>query len=159
MPRNILKRYGSCYELKNIGSSSAQSKIALSFDVQKVQTSLIKIEVETDGRLTFIRNLATGVVDSLSMYNNGFESMTQTGVLTALIRNTDIITGSFLVQVSCSESSALLISPPSQSFSLAAGETKSLNFSVSESSREASNHNCTVSLLDPEGTILDSKSL
>ena len=71
--------------------------MALSFEVQEVQTTLIRIEMETDGRVSFIRNLATGAIDSLSMFNNGFESLTQSGVLTAKIRNTDIITGSFLL--------------------------------------------------------------
>lgn len=106
MPQNILKKYGSQYKLKNIGTDD-NHEMNLSFEVQEVQTSLIKIEVETDGHVSFIRNLATGSVDSLTMHNNGFESMTQNGVLTALIRNTDIITGSYLVQVDCLEESAL----------------------------------------------------
>jgi hypothetical protein len=76
-PINILKKYGNAYNL-NFTSSDKNS---LSFPVSEVQTTLIRLEIEAKNRISFIRNIAQGKIESVQMINNGFEGFTDSGIL------------------------------------------------------------------------------
>lgn len=77
--------------------------------MREVQTSLLRIEVAADG-IRYLRNIAKGEIDFIKVINDGFESLTDYGMLQVMFTNTDILTGSFSLSITnCSY--GILVSP------------------------------------------------
>jgi hypothetical protein len=53
------------YMLNSLGSNYKISNTSLAFDVNEVQTTLIRIEMETQNKISFVRNIARGQIHSV----------------------------------------------------------------------------------------------
>jgi hypothetical protein len=70
-----LNQYGTGYTITSVsegdeGLDAADRSRKLSFPVNDIQTSLIRIEIETEGRISFIKNIPTGEILEALMVNN-----------------------------------------------------------------------------------------
>lgn len=128
----------------------------MSTPVREVQTTLVRLELETDGKVSFVRNVADGIISNLTLSNDNFEALKGSAQLSAMIKNTDLITAKFTLSVACSD--ALTVEPASQVVSLMADEqSKPMRYNLQSSIKEAANHSCIVNLTDADGSLLQSK--
>jgi hypothetical protein len=49
--------------------------------VREVQTSLIRLELETEGKMTFVKMVANGKISEIQLINNEFEAMSGHGIV------------------------------------------------------------------------------
>ena len=70
-PKNILKKYSNSYQIESQNGDRKELK----FPVEEVQTTLIRLEINTKGRVSFVQNIAKGEIESVEVKNNNFESM------------------------------------------------------------------------------------
>lgn len=98
-PLNILKHQGDGWEFRR----DSMGRLELSMPVKEVQTSLIRLELETQGKITFVKMIANGQISDLQLVNNEFEALSGHGTVFITLQNIDIIVGEFGIWVECDD--------------------------------------------------------
>lgn len=74
----------------------------LRYEVNSIHTTLLRVEIQADD-LRYVTNIANGTIDMARVLNEGFTALSEFGTLEVLVTNTDMLVGTFLVQVNCSK--------------------------------------------------------
>ena len=73
------------------------------FDVDEVQTTLVRLELEVEGNVEFVKNIAKGQIAQFTLLGDNFEAMKGEAQAIIKVENTDLISGSFRIEMRAGE--------------------------------------------------------
>lgn len=130
--------------------------LELSMPVKEVQTSLIRLEMETQGKVTFVKMVADGEISDIQLVNNDFEALSGHGTVFITLQNVDIIVGEFGLWINCED---LTVVPVSKQLSLPAGRySDPLEFKIYSEMDQGANYTCKVTLFDADDALIEERT-
>lgn len=99
------------------------------FDIDEVQTTLVRIELQVDGNVEFVKNVAKGEINDVLVLGDEFEAMKGEAQVIVKVKNTDLIAGEFTIQIK-SQSDDLIVLPSYQKSSIDAKRSQSFSFNL-----------------------------
>lgn len=144
----------------NFYSYSGESK-KFSFKLNGVFNSLISLEISAD-ELKYIVNISEAKIDYLKTRN--FENNSKSGLLQMQVTNVGKLTAEFNVAFSCTD---FVLPLAGESFSLGSYESKSIQKNIYTANSDEDfrqnnftlKHNCSTTISDIIGNLLDHKSV
>jgi len=99
------------YLLSGFDSEYELNSEYLKFTVKEILATLIRLEISTQGRISFVRKIANGKIKSVNIENETFDSAFGFAKVRATIENTDSLSGDFQTELVCQGETNYKINP------------------------------------------------